>query len=326
MSESSAPRVFVTYSHDSEVHKRLVREFAGYLQGRIGLEVHLDQWADGPRRDWSLWAMDNLRDADFVLVIASPAYKRRAEGLAPPDEGRGAQFEAAILRDHLTKNLAAGTQRVLPVVLPGGSVEDIPMFLTPYSTTRYEIADFTEGEVAYLISAITGESAHTAPERAPWRGGVESTPGDRPRLLLAQRERWLDSSDDFATGTARIEGVPYENSLLLRPTTTPVEHSFVEFDLGVGSYRELTTTAGIVDDATERFQTGRIEVAVDGRLRLAETVSWGRPVRVRLDLAEARRLRLAMYRPAPAATPFGGGAAGLSGTPPELAWGDPMVR
>ncbi|WP_170224594.1 SEFIR domain-containing protein [Actinokineospora cianjurensis] len=316
----------MTYSHDTVAHKRVVREFAEYLQGRIGLEVHLDQWADGPRRDWSLWAVANLRDADFVLVIASPAYKRRAEGLAPPDEGRGAQFEAAILRDHLTRNLAAGTERVLPVVLPGGSVEDIPMFLTPYSTTRYEIAEFTEREVAYLISAITGESAHTAPERAPWRGGLESAASERPRLLLAHQERWLDSSDDFATGTARIEGVPYEHSLLLRPAATPVEHSFVEFDLGFGTYQELIATAGILDDAAERFQTGRIEVALDGRLRLVETLSWGRPVRVRLDLAEARRLRLAMYRPAPAATPFGGGAGGLSGKPPELAWGDPVLR
>ncbi|GAA3045908.1 SEFIR domain-containing protein [Actinokineospora globicatena] len=326
MSESSPPRVFVTYSHDTERHKRSVREFATYLRSRIGLDVHLDQWADGARQDWSLWAMEHLRDADFILVIASPEYQRRAEGRAAPHEGRGAQFEAAIIRDHLTKDLRAGNARVLPVVLPGRSVDEIPAFLTPYSTTHYVIDEITESGVAYLASAITGTADHPTPQRAPWRGGLESKAREQPRLLLSDASRWLDSSDDFNIGTASIEGVPYENSLLLRPVSTPVVRSYIEVDLGVGTYRELTATAGIVDDAVERFQTGRIEVSLDGKPRMIETVAWGRPVTIRLDLVDTRRLRLEMYRPAPTATPFGGGGTGLSRKPPELAWGNPTVR
>ncbi|MFD1046604.1 SEFIR domain-containing protein [Kibdelosporangium lantanae] len=86
MSNNKAPRVFVTYSHDSADHKDQVLRFATFLRTRIGLDVRLDQWYDNSRRDWSLWAIEHLRDADFVLVIASPDYKRRADGAAPPTE------------------------------------------------------------------------------------------------------------------------------------------------------------------------------------------------------------------------------------------------
>src|SRR3954469_11292932 len=101
MSNNKAPRVFVTYSHDSPEHKDQVLRFGTFLRTRVGLDVRLDQWYDNNRRDWSLWAIEHLKDADYVLVIASPEYKRRADGMAAPDEGRGAQFEAAMLRDAL---------------------------------------------------------------------------------------------------------------------------------------------------------------------------------------------------------------------------------
>ncbi|MEC3980488.1 SEFIR domain-containing protein [Amycolatopsis sp. H20-H5] len=100
-----SPRVFITYSHESEQHKKLVREFATFLRTEVGVDAHLDQWADDGRRDWSLWAIEQLTEADFVLVIASPDYKRRAEGRAAPAEGRGAQFEAAMIRDNITQDL-----------------------------------------------------------------------------------------------------------------------------------------------------------------------------------------------------------------------------
>jgi hypothetical protein len=69
-------------------------------------------------REASLWAIEQLAEADFVLVIASPDYKRRAEGTEVPHLGRGAQFEAAMIRDNITQDLPRATRRILPVVLP----------------------------------------------------------------------------------------------------------------------------------------------------------------------------------------------------------------
>jgi hypothetical protein len=165
MSTDQVPRVFVSYAHDSVQHKELVRQFATFLRTRVGLDVHLDRWYDDGRRDWSVWAIEQLREADFILVIASPAYRRRADGEAPPDEGRGAQFEAAIIRDNITRNLPSATRRVLPVVLPGRSVNEIPTFLCAHSTTHYVVKDFTLDAIGELLVAFTGVPRFQLPAR-----------------------------------------------------------------------------------------------------------------------------------------------------------------
>jgi hypothetical protein len=167
-SVAKSPRVFVSYAHDSPKHKNLVLQLATFLRVQVGVDVHLDQWYDGQRRDWAAWASEHLQSADFILVIASPAYRRRADGLAAPHDGRGSQYEAAIIRNNLTRDLLAETQRVLPVVLPGGTVDDLPAFLCGYSMTHYRVDDFTLDGVADLLRAFSGQPASRLPRRGPY--------------------------------------------------------------------------------------------------------------------------------------------------------------
>jgi len=93
------PRVFISYAYDSERHKQQVHEFACFLRAEGGVDVRFDLWDANRRQDWSVWIVEQVREADFVIVVASPAYKCRAEGGAGSSEGRGVQFEAALLRD-----------------------------------------------------------------------------------------------------------------------------------------------------------------------------------------------------------------------------------
>lgn len=322
MSAHDAPRVFFSYSHDSEEHKTQVRRLATLLHSRIGLDVVLDQWHDNVRIDWSLWATRNLKAADFIIVVASPLYRARAEGDAPPDEGRGAQFETAIIRNKLTKDLEDGTRRVLPVVLPGHSIDDIPEFLTPYSTTRYEIPDITDDGVAELLTAITGRGKHPMPPRGVWNDGARE-----PRRVLAGELPWTSTSPGIRRGAAWIDGSHYENSIVLRPNTPAATGpGFVELDLG-GHYRRFTTVAGVLDDARDPFQVGRLRVVLDGTPRSEHDVAAGKPAKIDLDVSGARLLRLEMSRPAGTASPFGSAAVIVTrrGRPPELALGDPTV-
>jgi hypothetical protein len=147
------PRVFVSYAHDSVAHKENVLSLARVLR-ECGVVVHLDQEFAG-RQDWSLWALRQIQDADFVVVVASAAYRLRPEGRAASDEGRGSQAEAAILRDKLTEDLATWTRKILPVVLPGASVADIPGFLQPYAATHYLVGEPTPAGVAELVAAMS---------------------------------------------------------------------------------------------------------------------------------------------------------------------------
>ncbi|HET6705297.1 SEFIR domain-containing protein [Amycolatopsis sp.] len=323
MPDRAAPRVFVTYSHDTPAHKDLVHRFAAFLRVEIGLDVHLDAWYDNTRRDWSLWATENLERADFIIVIASPDYKRRADGTALPHEGRGAQFEAAIIRNNLTRDLRRETERVLPVVLPGRSVDEIPAFLNAHSTTRYHVGEFTRAGVADLLAAITGQGQYPMPRRGKWLGGVRAE-----QRVPAGELPWLCASNGVKRGAADIDGVHYEQSIVLRPGSPPATGpGFVELDLG-GSYRRFTTVAGVLDDAADPFQVGRVRVVLDGTPRSEHDVAAGKPAAIDLDVTGARLLRLELSRPGAPASPLGSAAVVVTrrgGRPPELGLGDPTM-
>ncbi|HEY4022835.1 MAG TPA: SEFIR domain-containing protein [Pseudonocardiaceae bacterium] len=303
MSKRAAPIVFISYAHDSAEHKDLVRTFSTFLRVRIGLDTKLDQWDDNVRRDWSLWATQLFKIADYVVVVASPKYRKRSEGEALPDEGRGSQFEAAMIRDALTKDLGAATARILPVVLPGGSVEDIPMFLSPYSTTRFMISEFTNDGVAELIAAITGIGKYPLPELGQWLGGAQPEP-----VQAGDGSRWLAHSPGVRLDTVRIDGVRYERSIVLRsaPDDAP---AFVDIDLG-GVYQRFTAVVGVLDDARERFQVGQFRVSMDGKPLAECWAAFGKPRGVDVPVSGGMKLRLEMYRPSGSA---------------DLAWGDPTL-
>ncbi|MEO6087089.1 MAG: SEFIR domain-containing protein [Umezawaea sp.] len=329
MTERKAPRVFITYSHDTQAHKNQVREFATFLRGEIGLDVHLDQWYDSRRLDWSAWAIDHLTNADFILVIASPEYKRRADGAAPPDEGRGAQFETAIIRDNLTKNLREETARVLPVVLPGRSVDEIPVFLNAHSTTHYRIAEFTEAGVASLLAAITGDGQYPLPAIGDFAGSPYRRDAQpRERTVLLAGLPWLNRSTDLRPGSAKIDEQHYGDSVVLRPSLfTADAKGFVEFDLS-REYRRLTSVVGVLDDAAEAGQVGYFRVFLDGSPQPEVAASLGRPGRVDVDVTGVLRLRLEAYRADTVASPLLAGVFATSGKStrlPELAWGSPTL-
>ena len=86
-------QVFISYAHDNPEHKGLVRDLWVFLRA-CGIDATLDLAAAQDRVDWAEWMTREARDADRVLVIASPAYKRRAEGDAARErEPRRAEAE-----------------------------------------------------------------------------------------------------------------------------------------------------------------------------------------------------------------------------------------
>lgn len=80
MADGAEPvRVFVSYAHDDAGHEDRVRDFWLFLRAN-GLDARLDLPAAEEPRDWTLWMGQQLRECQFVLVVGSPGYKRRAEG------------------------------------------------------------------------------------------------------------------------------------------------------------------------------------------------------------------------------------------------------
>ncbi|ATE55285.1 toll/interleukin-1 receptor domain-containing protein [Actinosynnema pretiosum] len=155
------PEVIISYGHDSPAHKFDVHRLAKLLV-QNGITTHLDEWV-AERQDWLAWMDRHITSADFTLVIASPAYRAAGDGNGPPDRSRGVQAEAAIIRDLIYSDRSAWTHRILPVVLPGRSVDEIPRFLQPRTASHYQVDSLTTAGIESLLRMITGQPRWVSP-------------------------------------------------------------------------------------------------------------------------------------------------------------------
>lgn len=162
-------RVFVSYAHDDLPHRRAVLRFCELLC-RLGVEVHVDEWDTDLRQDWFLWMMEQLRRADYVIVVASPRYRAAGDGDVPADCHRGVQTEAAALRNYLYSDRATWTRKILPVILPGRSLEEVPLFLQPHTASHYRIPKISSGGAAELLKVLDRKPL-------PIRPGGQAPPG-----------------------------------------------------------------------------------------------------------------------------------------------------
>lgn len=160
--DREAVRAFISYAHEDAAYQDRVRSFWLFLRAN-GVDARLDLPAAEQRVDWAQWMTQEIRDAAYVLVVASPAYKQRAEGDAGPGEGRGAQWEARLIRDRIYADQERGLRQVLPVVLPGGSAADIPLWLAPQAATRYEIDEYTVAGAEAQLRVLTGQPWEVTP-------------------------------------------------------------------------------------------------------------------------------------------------------------------
>lgn len=182
-SGSALPRrVFISYAQgpDKTADIELVHRFWEFLRS-CGIDARLDLAAAQQRRDWALWMGAEIRAADFVLVIASPAYRERAEGRSGPDVGRGVQWEARLIRDAFYRDQSR-LDRFVPVVLPGQTVDGVPDFLAPATSTVYYVSDFTVQGTDELLRFLTGQPGLITPELGP-------VPELKPRSATPNRPR-----------------------------------------------------------------------------------------------------------------------------------------
>jgi hypothetical protein len=160
---TSAPRVFLSYAHDDERHADSVRAFGEFLT-LCAIDVHMDRWALDRRRDWHHWAIEQIKCADFVLIIASPMCRLVGDGESGGAGHWGLQSELSVMRELLHSDRSAWLQKLLPVVLPHGSVGDIPLFLQPRTADHYLVREFTVIGAEDLLRAIFGQPPYRRPE------------------------------------------------------------------------------------------------------------------------------------------------------------------
>jgi hypothetical protein len=148
------PRVFISYSHDSEEHSEAVLDLCELLR-----ESGVDAWIDvydeiPPPRSWPRWMYDQIEAAKFVLVVCTGTYERRLLGREDPSVGRGATWEGAIVTQEMYES---DSGRIIPVLLKISDRAHIPYFLR--STTHYLVGSGVDASFNRLLRHILGQPA-----------------------------------------------------------------------------------------------------------------------------------------------------------------------
>ncbi len=129
------PRVFISYSQDSDEHKQRVLELTQALR-TDGVDAIVDQFVTAPDQGWPRWMADELAAAQFVLIVVSAAYRKKAEGQVPRGAGRGVKWESHLTIQEIY-DADARNHKFIPVLLDGIGDDAIPQVLRAWTYYRW---------------------------------------------------------------------------------------------------------------------------------------------------------------------------------------------
>jgi hypothetical protein len=123
---SNPPRAFVSYAHEAKepeksAHAARVTALVEYLRDNE-IDAHFDREVHGtPPQGWPAWMEEQLREANFVLVVCTETYLRRYNVQEKSGQGKGAIWEGGIIRQELYD--AAGQNKKFAAILFAASDE-----------------------------------------------------------------------------------------------------------------------------------------------------------------------------------------------------------
>jgi len=125
MPSTAAPRVFISYSHDSLEHRDRVLQLADRLRAD-GIDAIIDQYIQTPPEGWPVWCGEQIDAADFVLMVCTETYFRRVTHKEEPGIGHGVLWEGRLINQHLY-DAGSVTTKFIPVLLADVSDTYIPL-------------------------------------------------------------------------------------------------------------------------------------------------------------------------------------------------------
>ena len=159
---ADAPRVFLSYSHDSDEHADRVFALADTLRDR-GINVILDDYVPAPAKGWPRWMDRNLDAADFVLMVCTETYRRRAMGLEEPGKGLGVGWEGNLIYNRIYHDQPSAS-RFIPILLPGSEPAHIPSLVQGHTYYRIAAFDLTDPGFEALYQHLTGQVPTPQPD------------------------------------------------------------------------------------------------------------------------------------------------------------------
>ena len=122
---SGAPRILIGYSHDNPAHCDRVLALADRLRAD-GIDAVIDQYIQTPPEGWPAWCAAQIDTADFVLMVCTETYLRRASRKEKPGAGHGVLWEGRLINQYLY-DAGSVSAKFVPVLLADGSDTHVPL-------------------------------------------------------------------------------------------------------------------------------------------------------------------------------------------------------
>ena len=131
-------KILISYSHDNQAHDKKVLDLADRLCVN-GIDTELDQYINGtPAEGWPNWMTRIVKEVQFVLVVCTETYYKRAMGEEKRGAGKGVKWESLLSFQTIYDNDSIN-RKFIPVLFNDGKSEHIPEPLRP--VTHYYIDD-----------------------------------------------------------------------------------------------------------------------------------------------------------------------------------------
>jgi tetratricopeptide (TPR) repeat protein len=174
---NETPKVFISYSHDSQKHKDRVLALSDRLR-EDGIDCTIDQYEESPAEGWQRWMLNQVEVSNFVLIVCTEQYDRRFRGREEVGKGKGVTWEGSVIIQELY-DAQGSNSKFIPVMFTPQDTAFIPNPLR--STTPYHL-DTSEG-YELLRRRLTNQHATPKPEL----GSIESLPHcDRQQFFLSE--------------------------------------------------------------------------------------------------------------------------------------------
>ena len=111
MIENNIPKVFISYSWESKEHSDWVKSLADKLLAD-GIEAIIDSYDVSPGDRLPKFMESSIRDSDYVIIICTEEYKRKAN-----NREKGVGYESHIIYAELYNN--HNDRKFIPVIRQG---------------------------------------------------------------------------------------------------------------------------------------------------------------------------------------------------------------
>jgi TIR domain-containing protein len=256
----SAPKVFISYSHDSQQHKDWVLRLASELRTN-GIDAKLDQWDLSPGQDIAAFMAGGIRSADRVLLICTGPYVSKAEAGTG-----GVGYERLIATAEVVGSI--DTIKFIPIVRNNASARKVPDFLGP----RMYIDFSDDAQYPAKLEELMRE-IHQAP------AVVRPSLGDNPF-----RGEVIESAEPMRVAGpsgATAAGVPILNGEWFQAQHRTATAGLTKLNIGVEAGSQLTGAMEVRFGLHNGLNKSQIELL--SAVRASQILTFGWPIAVLLE-------------------------------------------